>query len=134
MTTTLLSAATSLTQLQVRVTDCETAAPDFYAVTLAAHRELGDLRGAIALFMADDQDASVSANTKGFAQNVANAIEGLDRVLVDASKSALALMAARRQFAPQVQAWQDSVAKDAAAVAALAAPPDELTRVSSPQS
>lgn len=104
-----------LTQLQSRVDTIATAAPDFYAATHAAQIELGDLRGTLAMFMADDHDETVSDNTKGFAQNVAHAIEGLDRILGEAGKSALAVMAARRSFADQVKAWQDSAAKDAAA-------------------
>jgi hypothetical protein len=73
-------------------------------------RELGRLRGALALFMVDDHDETVSPNAAGFAQNVAHAIDGLDRVLTEATRAALAVVAARRDFAAQVQSWQEAVA------------------------
>lgn len=108
MTDTLAPVTASLTEVHARLALCATQAHDAYAGLSSAQREVGRLRGALALFMADDHDDTISDNTKGFAQNVVHALDGLDRVLSEASRASLALTVARRDFTAQVKSWQDA--------------------------
>lgn len=108
MTDTLSTAAASLAEAQARLDASAVLAHDFYASIASTGRELGRMRGALALFMADPGDAS--DNAKGFAQNVAHALDGLDRVLSEASRATLAVVTIKREFAASVESWQDAVA------------------------
>lgn len=118
----LTAAAASLADVQAALASVVDPAHALYALLADVQQKLASARGSLALFMGDDHstllavadpaaltDAEKAAqNAVGFAQNVAHALDGLDRVLGDAAKASLTISATKRDFAANVKSWQDA--------------------------
>lgn len=108
--TTLAAASARITEVLDRLRLAATEAQAYNESIASAQREVIRAKAALAAFQADDHDG-VSANASGFAENVAHALDGIDRVLGESSRAALAVVAAPKQFGAQVASWREA-AKD----------------------